>query len=339
MFKLENRRYVGNKFKLTSWIKEKIEENCRNLDSLFDVFSGTGVVTQALKDCFNTFYLNDFLFSNEIISNGFFLTLPYNQDVLEEKKKSFNSIIPEKIPENYVSKNYGGKYFSFNDAKKIGFIRQSIEDFRKDGTINDKEYYVLLSSLLYSLDRSANTVGHYDAYIKGDEIRSSFAFDLIQPVDMSKKKITIFREDSNVLSPRIHATLAFIDPPYNSRQYSRFYHVLETITKWDFPDLFGVAMKPAESNMSEYCRSSAPFVFKDLIQSLHAEYIVVTYNNTYKSKSSSSQNKIALEEVYHTLKLRGKTKVFEKPYRFFNSGKTEFDDHKEMLFITEVEKC
>jgi adenine-specific DNA-methyltransferase len=33
---------------------------------------------------------------------------------------------------------------------------------------------------------------------------------------------------------------------------------------------------------------------------------------------------------------KGKTKVFECAHRFFNTGKTEFDDHKELLFITKV---
>ena len=32
------------------------------------------------------------------------------------------------IDTNYVSKNYGDKYFSKNTAKKIGFIREEIEN-------------------------------------------------------------------------------------------------------------------------------------------------------------------------------------------------------------------
>lgn len=33
MFSIESRRYVGNKFKLSAWIKENILENCTNLES------------------------------------------------------------------------------------------------------------------------------------------------------------------------------------------------------------------------------------------------------------------------------------------------------------------
>lgn len=336
MFNIESRRYVGNKFKLSSWLRECILSNCYNLESLFDVFAGTGVVTAALLDLFDTFHINDFLYSNEIVYNGFFLNQDYRADILEKEKLLFLSLDAQKLDDNYVSQHYGNNFFSYDDAKKIGYIRERIAYLWQKGSISFKEYAILLTSLLYSLDRAANTVGHYDAFIKGKKIASCFNFDLILPLKTLNKKINIYREDSNVLAPKVHASLAFIDPPYNSRQYSRFYHVLETMTKWDCPELYGVAMKPAEDNMSDYCRTSAPVVFEDLIQKLNVRYIAVTYNNTYTSKSTSSQNKITLEQILQILEKRGATKTFDMPYRFFNSGKTEFADHKEFLFITEV---
>ena len=64
--------------------------------------------------------------------------------------------------------------------------------------------------------------------------------------------------------------------------------------------------------------------------------IIVSYNNTYKSKSSSSKNKITLEQISSTLKNKGKTHVYSKSHVHFNAGKTDFSDHKEYLFITEV---
>lgn len=338
MFHIENRRYVGSKSKLCEWIDEKLDSECQRCNSLFDVFAGTGVVTQSLLNSFNSFYINDFLFSNEVIYKGFFLDLPYDEDRLDSIRERYNSLNGADIEENYVSLNYGDKYFSNYDSKIIGCIRDDIESKHKNSEINEKEYYILLSSLIYSLDRAANTVGHYDAYIKGKTIRSAFRFELICPYDVKGKTIHIYREDSNRLAKAISCDIAFLDPPYNSRQYSRFYHVLETIAKWDKPELYGVAMKPKEENMSDYCKATATSAFYELVQSLHAKYIVVTYNNTYKSKSSSSQNKITLEQIEESLKKRGSTKVFDKSYRFFNAGKTEFDDHKEYLFITRVEK-
>ena len=88
--------------------------------------------------------------------------------------------------------------------------------------------------------------------------------------------------------------------------------------------------------MSDYCRSSATEVFRDLIQSLNCKYIVVSYNNTYNSKSSSSKNKITLEDIKSILNQKGSVSVYEKSHQFFNAGKTSLDDHKELVFITKV---
>lgn len=338
MFNMYNRRYTGSKYKLMEWIRTLIVNNCEG-KIFFDVFAGTGVVTEYMINDYEKYIINDFLYSNEVIYKGFLLQENYDMDKLIKIVEKYNKTNKTKLKDNYVSTNFGDKYFNKDDAKLIGKIREELEISISKKEISSKEYYILLSSLLYSIDKIANTCGHYDAYRKIDNIESKFKYELILPKKLDKKqKIEIYREDSNVLAKEIKADVAFIDPPYNSRQYSRFYHVLENITKWEKPELYGTALKPKEENMSEYCKTSASKAFKDLIDNLNVKYIVVTYNNTYNSKSSSSKNKITLEEIKTILDEKGKTKVFDKPYKFFNAGKTELKNHKEYVFITKVEK-
>ena len=88
--------------------------------------------------------------------------------------------------------------------------------------------------------------------------------------------------------------------------------------------------------MSDYCTTSAKDKFAELVNDIDARYLVVSYNNTYDSKSSSSKNKITLQEIEKILKLKGRTKVFEKKHKHFNAGNTNFDNHKEYLFVTKV---
>ena len=247
-----------------------------------------------------------------------------------------NSCKYEDLEENYFDKNFGDKYFGKRDARRIGFIREKIETKKREKEISEKEYNILLSSLIYSIDKIANTVGHYEAYIKKSIKDDVLFFNLIKPLDTKGKNIKIFREEANKLGNKITSDIVFLDPPYNSRQYSRFYHVIENLVEWEKPELFGVALKPKEKNMSDYCRSNAPKVFDDLVKKLNCKYIAVTYNNTYNSKSSSSKNKISFEEISKSLNEVGETKVFEKEYKFFNAGKTDFKAHKEFLFLTEV---
>lgn len=336
MFSIENRRYVGNKFQLTGWIRNIILAECPGCSSFFDVFAGTGSVSASMLDSFDVFYLNDFLFSNETVYKAFFGKGKVRRNLLDEIKDFYNSDDALFEKENYVSKMYGGKYFSYEDSRRIGNIREDLRQKFCDGKITEREFHILLASLLYSLDRIANTVGHYDAYIKKQTRQVIFNFELIAPLCTKGKKIHISREDSNILAKKIKADIAFVDPPYNSRQYSRFYHLLETITKWDNPPLYGTAMKPPEENMSGYCRTEAPRLFEDLINSFSVKYIAVTYNNTYNSKSSSSRNKITLEQIENILSKKGSVKCFQKEYRHFNAGKTDFKGHKEFLFITKA---
>lgn len=333
MFDIWNRRYTGSKYKLSSWIGELISENCKG-NSFCDIFAGTGIISYTMLDKMKKIYINDFLYSNEVIYKAFFDQVPYNYDMLTEYRNRFQSLSVDYINDNYISENFGGKFFSYADAKQIGYIREVIESDRDK--LSEKEFSVLLASLLYSADKSANTVGHYDAYIKGHDIPDTFAFDLITPYKAKESQICISREDSNEFAKKLKCDIVYIDPPYNSRQYSRFYHVLENITCWRKPKLYGVALKPDPENMSDYCRNKAKIVFKDLIDSLDCKYIVVSYNNTYESKSNSSKNKMTLEDIETVLSVRGEVQRFETSHNFFNAGKTDFNDHKELIFIVKV---
>lgn len=333
MFDIWNRRYTGSKYKLAEWIGQLISDNCSG-KSFCDIFAGTGIISYTMLDKVQDIYINDFLFSNELIYKAFFMQDSFEQSIIEEYKERFTALIANDLSDNYVSENFGGKFFSANDAKVIGHIREEIEAAK--GCISEKEYCILLASLLYSADKSANTVGHYDAYIKGHDIPDTFSFELISPYITSKSHIHITRQDANTYAKTLKSDIVYIDPPYNSRQYSRFYHVLENITCWNKPQLYGVALKPEPENMSEYCRNNAKVYFKDLIDNLDCKYIVVSYNNTYNSKSSSSKNKMTLEDIETILSARGKIKRFETSHNYFNAGKTDFSDHKELIFIVKV---
>ena len=330
-FQLQNRRYIGNKYKLIEWIFSILARECEG-NSFTDIFAGTGVVAAVASKHFDEIILNDFLFSNEAIYKAFFGNGSWNPEKIKSIIKNYNSINGKDLDENYFSLNFGGNYFSQNSAKIIGFVRDNIEENK--GNLTEREYNMLISSLLYSIDKIANTVGHYDAYFKKELVEDNFFMRPIDPIEV--KTVSIFREDANLLVKRIKTDIVYIDPPYNSRQYSRFYHVLETLTKWDKPKLHGVALKPDPENMSDYCRVSAKDKFAELVNDISAKYLVVSYNNTYDSKSNSSQNKITLEEIKNILSKKGETKVFEKDYRHFNTGNTDFNNHKEYLFVTKT---
>lgn len=330
-YKIENRRYTGSKAKLVNWIMSLIKKECQG--KIFaDIFAGTGVVAAEATKVFDEIIINDFLYSNNVIYKAFFGPGEYNEKKLSKIIEKYNKINPKHIGGNYFSKNFGGKYFDRDIAKLVGYIRNDIEKNRNKLTI--REYFILLTTLIYAIDKIANTVGHYDAYIKKEPLEKKLELKLIETI--SSKKVLIYREDTNLLAKNTKADVVYVDPPYNSRQYSRFYHLLETLIKWDNPKLYGTALKPEPENTSDYCKTKAFSAFKNLIENLDCKHIVVSYNNTYNSKSNSSRNKIRLEQIKEVLEQKGKTNIYKKKHSFFNSGKTEFPNHQEWLFITKV---
>jgi len=332
VYNIGNRRFVGNKQKLADWIIEAISANCKG-SSFFEVFAGTSMISSKIAAQMKRIVINDTLQSNKIIYEAFYGTGTSSGKKLDNYKTQFNSLDKSHVSKGWFTKNYGGKYFGANDCKKIESIRDILSVDKPK--LTKKEYNILLASLIYSMDKISNTVGHYDAYIQKQPADNNFTFELIQPLDLQRVKVEIYCSDANELAGKIQADIAYIDPPYNSRQYCQFYHIYETLVKWDKPELFGTALKRKGESLSDYCRIKAPTVFADLIEKIKCRYLVVSYNNTYKSKSSSSKNKIQFNEIINILSKYGKVKTLSKSHKAFNTGKTDLPGHKEYLFIVE----
>jgi adenine-specific DNA-methyltransferase len=168
-FGISNRRYTGSKFKLADWIRETLIAETKG-KTFADIFAGTGVVTAKVADLYDHIYVNDFLYSNYAVYQAFMGPGKFNQKKLDKLATEFNQTEISELPENYFSTSFGDKYFSHENAKLIGHIREYIEENKKQFT--QKEYYILLASLMYSADKIANTVGHYDAFFA--KVRTSW---------------------------------------------------------------------------------------------------------------------------------------------------------------------
>ena len=332
LINLQSRRYIGNKTKLLNWIAAIVEKETKGCTSFLDLFAGTGVVAKHFLDKYDTIIINDILFANHIIYKALFANDNFDKNKMLAFITKYNNIDAEKIADNYFSINYGDKFFTAQNAKIIGWVREDIEANKKNLTA--KEYNLLLTILIYAADKIANTVGHFEAFIKKEIKIQKINFKWVEILET--QKVQIFQQDANELVKSVSADIVYIDPPYNSRQYSRFYHVYETLIKWQKPVLTGVAMKPPVENMSVYCTVKAKNAFSDLIKDIKAKYIIVSYNNTFKAKSSSSENKIQYDEIMTILEQKGKVSVFECEHSFFNAGKSDLENHKEYIFVCKV---
>ncbi len=334
--KINNRRYIGSKTSLLDNIDSVISKYFKNNDYvLADIFSGTGVVANYFADKGVKIIANDLLFSNFVAYNTWLSNSEYNIKKVEQLIEKYNKLNPNKIEPNYFSEKFGNKYFHNNDAKIIGYIREDLEE--KKATLTEREFYIILTSLMYETDKIANTCGHFESFLNKEPKEKGVTLR-IPDIKKHIKENEIYCKDANQLVKEITADVFYIDPPYNARQYINFYHVLENLALWQKPEeLEGNSMKFKRNHLkSDYSKSKAPEVFADLIENIKGKLIVVSYNNTYDAKSGASNNKISEEQIFSILNKKGKVTKYEIDYKFFNAGKTDLKNHKEFLFVCEV---
>lgn len=338
LLQIHNRRFLGNKTKLLGFIGDIVADKCRGYYTFCDIFSGTGVVGHYFNRPDTKIISNDILNSSFISLQCWLGTKNYNKEKINNIIEYLNNLNPKK--ENYVSKNFGNSYFTKGNAQKIGAVRDEIDKLDKKGEISDEEKNILLTSLIYAIDKVANTVGHYEAYRK--KLDTIQGLRLLLPDIDTKNNINneIYQKDANQLVREIKCDVLYIDPPYNSRQYGDSYHLLENIVTWEKPKVEGVAKKMVNRAhlKSRYCLKGADKVFEDLVQNAKTKHILISYNNTGEKKNERSNAKIPDEKIVAILKNRGDVEIFERDYKGFTTGKSDTTGHTERVFYCKVTK-
>ena len=326
---INNRRYLGNKYKLLSFITNVVNHNCDDIKSVADIFSGTGAVAFAFLD--KRIITNDILYSNYICNLAWFSSEKFSKQKIIDYITGYNQLKIDE--ENYMTENFSDTYFSREDCSRIGYIRQNIEDKFLEGELNERERAIIITSLLYAMDKIANTCGHYDAYRKGVKFDKHLELAVPTP-KQNKHKNQCFNEDANKLVKRIHADLVYIDPPYNSRQYCDTYHLIENVARWEKPTVSGVARKPNRSSLkSKYCTMQASAAFEDLIKNINARYILFSYNNMANKGNERSNARLNDDVIFKVLREKGEVQIFSETYKAFTTGKSNIHDNEERLFL------
>ena len=330
LFSINNRRYLGNKFRITRFIREIVDTHCHGTESFADIFSGTGSVSYAFRD--KKLILNDFLYSNYLANLAWFSPEHFDREAMENLIDRYNSLCIDE--DNYMSENFSDTYFSGENCRKIGWIREDIERRYRTGEINMREKAILVTSLLYAMDRIAATCGHYDAYREGADLGAQLELRMLDADESNNSGNEIFSEDTNALVQHIKADTVYIDPPYNSRQYSDAYHLLENVARWEKPEVKGKARKMDRKGIkSLYSTARAEEAFSELIASINAKYILLSYNNMQDKGDSRSNAKISDETIMSVLSRKGDVTVFSTSHRAFSAGKSHIDGNEERIFL------
>ena len=321
--------YIGSKYSLIEFLETSIDktlklynETRRPCEMVFaDLFAGTGVVGGSFKKQGYSIIANDIQYYSYVITKH----ILENDGNLDKERcrqliAELNDLDGE---EGFIYKNYsfGGTegqefrrmYFSDYNAKKCDAIRIAIENWLQQGKINEHEYFFLLSSLLNSIDKYANTASVYGAYLKKLKKSALKEMELTAlPVTHGTAECKVYNEDISELIKNISGDILYLDPPYNARQYCSNYHLLETIARYDNPKIKGkTGLRDYGNQKSVFCiKSKVAGAFNELIKNAKFKYIFLSYNN---------EGLMSFETIEKIMKKYGKYRVYMQQYRRFKA--------------------
>ena len=320
-------RFLGNKTRMLENINAVIEQNNITGKTFCDLFSGSGSVGDYFKEKYNIIS-NDFLYCLSIISkaklenkttpNFNLFKKQFNIDPFSYfNNKSYNADSQYFIANNYSPKG-NRQYFTEENAIKIDGIRIEIEELYKEFIIDTKERNFLIASLLESTMGVSNTSGTYEAYLKKWDKRAFKPF-VLEPISINETNTInlnkIYNLDSNELIRKISGNILYLDPPYTITDYSSAYHLLESIAKYDYPNIGGITGRRKEINAkSKYTRKEQALInLEDLFRQAQFEHIIMSY---------STQGLISIDEITKLASKFAKNhnvKVYEFPYKEYKN--------------------
>ncbi len=318
--------YIGSKYKLSSWIKDEITSVVGDdlNDKVFcDIFAGTGIVGRVFKKDVKQVIANDLEYYSYVLNRNYIA----NHKEIKNKEEYIKELnfLPLK-DDGFIYQHYCAgsgserNYFSDVNGKKIDTIRTQIQKWYEDKEIDDDLYYFLLASLLESSDKVANTASVYGAFLK--HIKKSAKKELVlegTEFIENENSHQVFNKDSNELIKQISGDILYLDPPYNQRQYSANYHLLNTIAKYEPFIPKGKTGLP-EYNRSSYCKKNEVLKsFEELIKEANFKYIFLSYNN---------EGLMSKDDVENIMKKYGRYDLSIKKYQRFKADKTQNRNHK-----------
>jgi len=322
---VQNRKFIGSKQNLLDFIAGVVAERAPEARSLADLFAGSAVVAYHFAARGFAVTASDHLYHNYVAARCFLGGRPGEVDW--DRLAGMLAYLDRLPPiEGYCFTEYGGTYFTRENAGRIDAIREQIAAWRADGTIGEQEEAVLLTSLLYAADKVANTCGQYDAYLKhlgkdpyaddGTHLVDATVYkplELCLPQVVESEQNRVYCADADVLVDAVEADVLYLDPPYNGRQYVDNYHVLENIARWQKPRLYGKTRKFRRDGLkSAYSRrATAGRHLTRLIQRARARHILLSYNN---------EGIIPDEVIWAALEQRGPVELFTTEYAIFGNG-------------------
>lgn len=299
--------YIGSKLTLLPFIENSIIESIGDISNktFLDLFAGSGVVGNYFNGKVLSIIANDIEWYSYIInSNSLINSTDYSSSISD--LNNLNSY------EGFIWKHYspaGGRlYFTEENAKKIDAIRNEI--FKRKIPFLYRAQ--ALASLIESVDKVANTASVYGAYLKSFKKTALKPF-ILKPIffQNGNSNNTVYNTKAEEIIKEVSSDIAYLDPPYNARQYGSNYHLLNTISSCRKFIPKGITGLPENYNKSIFCsKKTVENAFFNLLNEIKAKHIFLSYNN---------EGLMSLFKIEEIMKKIGKYKLFTIDYKRFKA--------------------
>lgn len=328
-------RFMGSKSKLLSEIWSVVSQF--NVNTVVDLFSGSGVVGYMLKAQGKAVISNDYM----AMSATFTKAMVENNSVTLPLGEAQNLLIAHKESDHFVADTFKGLYYSDEENDLIDTLRTNIAAM-KDQYKQAIAMTALIRACTKKRPRGIFTyTGH--RYDDGrQDLKKSLSQQFIEAVEAVNKAVfdngkTNYSKHGDAMDLKVeNADLVYIDPPYYSplsdNEYVRRYHFVEGLAR----DWKGVEIqehtqtKKFKSYPTPFStRKGAADAFDKLFKKFANSILVVSYS----SNSQPTQD----EMVAIMAKYKEHVEVIPIDYKYSFGNQSEAKTHRnsvqEYLFV------
>lgn len=244
---------------------------------------------------FNEFFPE---YNNRFNYNRGFTLEEFNEIEVEQRALLENQRFQEFDDYYIFVKNYSGTYWSYDQCIWIDSIKYVADRYKED---NVELYTAIMASLMYSMAYNSQSTGHYAQYRDASNIKSMEDILIYRRKSIREYFIRKFEELTtindhnnyrydvlslgyleclNTLQP---GTLVYADPPYCFVHYSRFYHAIETLVRYDYPSVKYKGRYREDRHQSPFCISTqVGNAFDDMFRIIRERELelVLSYSNS-----------------------------------------------------------
>lgn len=317
-------RYIGSKGASLPMIHDVVEQYAPFAASICDPFAGTCTVARSFKARGFSVHTGDSLmisYLHQKVHIG--LTEKPGPDDLGGRTLSdvltlLNALEPHHglVTEQYSCKGVAQRsFFTPENAMKLDAVLGWLKEESLSDRLTESGHSYLTLCAIEAMDRVANTAGTYYAYLKTFGRKSSKNIE-IKPIEITNSDKgaahSIEKCDARDVVRNSVCDVLYLDPPYNRRNYSAYYHLPESVALGEMSVPTGRSGVPKRPLIDSpfYHREKAASALNEIVRGTNAKVIIFHYTR---------DGIIEHDEAVSTLSEWGRTVWHDSDVRSYSS--------------------